>query len=103
VAAVVVTYNRKDFLAALLPTLIAQSTAADTDVRLLELLSGPITDDTDHAEALQLLRANPAMEVARAEVARRTDAARALLVDLPDIPAREALESLCDLVTIRTA
>jgi heptaprenyl diphosphate synthase len=86
-----------------LPTLIAQGTAADADARLIKLLSGPITDDDDHAEALRLLRSNPAMDAARAEVARRTDAARALLADLPDIPAREALASLCDLVTTRTA
>jgi heptaprenyl diphosphate synthase len=86
-----------------LPTLIAQGSASDGDARLVQLLAGPITDDHDHAEALRLLRANPAMDAARAEVARRADAARALLTELPDIPARLALESLCDLVTTRTA
>ncbi|MGH3472421.1 MAG: polyprenyl synthetase family protein [Nocardioidaceae bacterium] len=88
---------------ATLPTLLARSSHHPTDHRLLELLSGPITDDRHHAEALRLLRQNPAMHRARAEVARRTAAARALLDGLPDIAARAALSSLCDLVTTRTA
>lgn len=86
-----------------LPTLIAQGAAADGDARLIELLAGPITDDAKHAEALELLRSNPAMDHARAEVERRAEAARSLLSNLPDIPARAALASLCDLVMTRTA
>jgi heptaprenyl diphosphate synthase len=86
-----------------LPTLIAQANATDSDSRLVELLSGPIADDDHHAEALGLLRANPAMDEARAEVVRRAESARALLADLPGIAARDALESLCDLVMTRTA
>ncbi len=86
-----------------LPTLIAQQLDRDDDVRLRKLLQGPIGDDRLHAEALNLLRDNPAMDLARAEVFRRADAARALLVGLPDIAAREALIALCDLVTTRTS
>ncbi|MBA3309328.1 MAG: polyprenyl synthetase family protein [Nocardioidaceae bacterium] len=86
-----------------LPTLLAQRSGAAADERLLELLSGPITDDGLHAEALRLLRSNPAMDEARAVVRRRADAARSLLDGLPDIPARSALVALCDLVTTRTA
>ena len=51
------------------PTLIAQATGDAEDVRLLELLSGPIDDDRDHEEALGLLRSHRAMDEARAEVA----------------------------------
>ena len=86
-----------------LPTLLAQRSRVDTDSRLLELLSGPIVDDASQAEALRLLRAHTAIGQARDEVERRAEAARALLTPLPDIPARAALEALCDLVTTRTA
>jgi heptaprenyl diphosphate synthase len=86
-----------------LPTLIARGDSNDDESgRLAQLLAGPITDERLHAEALRLLRESPAMDVARAEVARRAKAARALLAGLPDIPAREALMSLCELVTTRT-
>jgi heptaprenyl diphosphate synthase len=86
-----------------LPTLIARQSHHPTDSRLLELLSGPISDDRLHAEALRLLRNNPAMTKARLEVSRRADAARALLDSVPDLPAREAMLGLCDLVTTRSS
>ena len=86
-----------------LPTLIARQSAEDDDARLRELLAGPIDDDRLHAEALALLRSNPAMELARAEVRQRAEAALSLLETLPDIPARTALVGLCDLVTTRTS
>jgi heptaprenyl diphosphate synthase len=86
-----------------LPTLIAQRSADPADARLRDLLSRPLDDEAEVAEALALLRANPAMEQARDEVHRRGESARALLGSLPDIPARSALDALCDLVTTRTA
>ena len=86
-----------------LPTLIAQRSHHPTDTRLLELLSGPISDEAKHAEALRLLRTNPAMQKARLEVQRRAEAARRLLDDVPDVPARHALVGLCDLVTTRSS
>ncbi len=86
-----------------LPTLIAQRSHHPTDSRLLELLAGPINDDAKHAEALRLLRNNPAMTKARLEVRRRAERARALLGAAPDVPAREALVGLCDLVTTRSS
>jgi heptaprenyl diphosphate synthase len=86
-----------------LPTLIARQSHHPTDSRLLELLSGPLGDDSKHAEALRLLRSNPAMTKARQEVQRRADAARSLLRSVPDIPAREAMIGLCDLVTTRSS
>ncbi len=84
-----------------LATLLALS-SPDLDQRLRQLLSGPIADDVDHAEALARLRAHPAMDAARAEVRSRADSARALLAGLPESPATEALHALCDLVTTRT-
>ncbi len=86
-----------------LPTLLARRSRQPADSRLLELLAGPLSDDTEHAEALRLLRDNPAMGQARDEVCRRADDARARLATLPDIPARQALFGLCDLVTSRTS
>ena len=86
-----------------LPSLFAQRSTRPEDSRLLELLSGPIEDDDDHAEALKLLRANPAMDLARSEVRRRTESARQLLDSLPPIAARDALAAMCDLVTTRTS
>ena len=85
-----------------LPTLLAQR-AGGSDPRLSSLLDGPITDDAEHAEALSLLRSHPAMDEARDEVRRRADQARALLGSLPEIPAKQALHGLCDLVTHRTS
>jgi heptaprenyl diphosphate synthase len=43
------------------------------------------------------------MDAARAHVVERAEKARALLDQLPDIPARAALVGLCDLVTTRTS
>ena len=53
-------------------------------------------------EALTLLRANPAMARARAELISWIDRARADLAELPDIPARTALSALCDYVVERS-
>ena len=86
-----------------LPTLIARSSDSPQDARLRELLSGPISSDADHAEALALLREHSALDEARAFVRGRADEARALLADLPPGHARDALESLCDTVVTRIA
>ncbi len=84
-----------------LPTLIAlRSTDAGSE-RLRSLLSKPLTDDDELAEAITLLRAHPAMDEARAYVRAETDAAQALLAKLPDNAAREALQALCTTVATR--
>jgi heptaprenyl diphosphate synthase len=84
-----------------LPTLIAlQSTDAGSE-RLRDLLSRPLSDDGEHAEALTLLRAHPAMTEARAYVQAEADAASVLLAKLPDTTARAALQELCDTVVTR--
>ena len=71
--------------------------------RLRELLSTPLDDHAELAEALALLRVSPAMERARDEMSRWADQARAELAALPAGPATDALDALCDAVVTRTA
>jgi heptaprenyl diphosphate synthase len=87
------------------PTLPALYALASTDpesARLRELLCAPIEDDALVLEALDRLRNHAAMDQARATTRRYADEARAMLAGLPDIPARDALYALCDLVHSRT-
>jgi heptaprenyl diphosphate synthase len=82
---------------------VAGPSAAD-DARLRELLSRDgLTDDSEHAEALALLRAHPAMDAARADLRRWSDTARSEVAGLPDVPARRAFEIMCDFVMERTS
>jgi heptaprenyl diphosphate synthase len=86
-----------------LPMLHALRSARPSDARLVELLSsGKLTDPGLHAEALALLRAHPAMELARADLRHWAGVARAEIMALPDVPARAAFEGLCDFVVERT-
>jgi heptaprenyl diphosphate synthase len=88
-----------------LPVLYALA-SDDSDaasVRLRELLSsGPLTDDARHAEALGLLRESAALKRARETVRSYAERSRNALVGLPTIPARHAMESLCDFIADRT-
>lgn len=88
-----------------LPVLIFRASAdpsVEADARLLELLDSDLNDDTRLAETLALLRSHPSLEQAENDVRRRADDARKLLANLPESPARTALESLCDLVVTRS-
>lgn len=86
-----------------LPMLHALRMAGPGDARLVELLSsGKLTDPGLHAEALGLLRAHPAMELARADLREWAGVARQEIMALPDVPARAAFEGLCDFVVERT-
>jgi heptaprenyl diphosphate synthase len=86
-----------------LPMLYALRSAGAGDARLIELLGrGELTDPALHAEALALLRAHPAMEMARAETRRWAATARSEILALPDVPARAAFEALCEFVVERT-
>ena len=85
-----------------LPVLLLRRDARPEDARLLALLDAGLEADADHAEALALLRANPAMTAAKAEVRRWADAALDVLTPLPDVPAKAALSELCDQVVGRT-
>ncbi|MEV6041770.1 polyprenyl synthetase family protein [Nonomuraea sp. NPDC052116] len=82
-----------------LPVLYAL--ASEEPSRLRELLAGPVAED-DVEEALTLLRADPAMAQARAELESWVDRARADVSGLPDIPARSAFLALCDYVVQRS-
>jgi heptaprenyl diphosphate synthase len=82
--------------------LIALNSGDRADDRLRDLLSRPLPDDSEHAEALGLLRRHPAVDEARAEARRWADLARESLQGLPELPARVVLEMLCDYVVSRT-
>jgi heptaprenyl diphosphate synthase len=86
-----------------LPVLLAMRGTDPADARLRVLLSGPLPDDDDHAEALALLRAHPAMAESVVEARRWAQEAKAVLGPLPQGAARDALESLCDQVVSRTS
>jgi heptaprenyl diphosphate synthase len=86
-----------------LPVVHALRSAGPGDARLVELLRhGELTDPALHAEALALLRAHPAMEMARSDTRRWAERARSEILALPDVPARAAFEALCEYVVERT-
>ena len=85
-----------------LPALLAMRSQDPADARLQELLSRPLPDDGEHAEALELLQAHAALAEAR-DVARSwADDARQSVAGLAPGSVRTALESLCDYVVTRT-
>lgn len=86
-----------------LPVLIARKSADPADARLLELLEGDLADDALHAEALELLRAHPAMAAARDYVATEANDAKRLLAVVPEGPVRTALETFADVVANRSS
>ena len=85
-----------------LPVLHALASDDPAEARLRELVSRPLVDDDEHAEALDLLRRSPAMVTARVTLQSYADEARSLLAELPEAPARAALQSLADFVVART-
>jgi len=79
-----------------LPVLYAlRGTGPDAD-RLRELLAGPVENDEDLAEALQLLRRSAGIAKAKDTVARYAKDARDELANLPESPGRQALATLVD-------
>ncbi len=73
------------------------------DARLIELLSQEkITDPAQHSEALGLLREHPAMELARQDLRRWSEVARDEIRSLPQVPARDAFETICEFVVERS-
>jgi heptaprenyl diphosphate synthase len=87
-----------------LPMLYALSPeyTPEPDPRLRELLAAPITDDALVDEALTLLRKSPGLEQAVRTLSEYADRARAELTELPEGPAREALDMLARYVVART-
>jgi heptaprenyl diphosphate synthase len=88
---------------ATLPALIALEGEDPGDARLRELVSRPLSDDGEHAEALALLRASVALERAGEVLREYADRARASLSGVPTGEVREALSALCDYVVTRTS
>ncbi len=86
-----------------LPVLMAQASTDPADARLLELLGRALTDDVEHAEALDLLRKHPAMGQARDYVLDQAAQAKKLLEVLDPGPVRTALASFADIVANRSA
>lgn len=84
------------------PTLAALLAMESGDARLRDLLSRPLPDDAEHAEALSLLRAHPAVDEARRVARQWADESRELLLGLPAGAPRDALGFLCDYVVSRT-
>jgi len=84
-----------------LAVLFAKASSHPADARLQELLAADLTDDVLHAEALALLRANPALERARAHTREVGAQAREALAGLPDSDAKAALVALVDQVVER--
>ncbi len=88
-----------------LPVLYALASEDESEPakRLRALVGGPIEADDDVTAALTLLRESEGMNQARATLGAYADRARALLIDLPDVPARAALAALIDLTVTRSA
>ncbi|WP_037345873.1 polyprenyl synthetase family protein [Sciscionella sediminilitoris] len=85
-----------------LPMLYAL-TAEDTDPRLVELLSGPITEDAAVEEALALLRGSSGIRRAQETLQNYSQRALDVLELLPDVPARAALRWISHYVVERTS
>lgn len=83
-----------------LPVLLALADES-TSPRLRQLLNKPLTDDSEHAEALAALRAHPAMAQAREVLDQWTLKAQNLAGSFPDCDAKQALQFLCDSVANR--
>lgn len=87
-----------------LPALFALR-GTDTDpasVRLRSLVSRPLVDDGEHAEALTLLRHSPALVQARQTLQTYADAALSIIEALPDGSASRALAAVTTGVVERT-
>ena len=85
-----------------LPVLHALRSAGPDDARLVGLLTGgDLTDQAARTETLALLRAHPAMQMAKADLLHWANLARTEILALPDVPARAAFVTMCDFVSDR--
>jgi heptaprenyl diphosphate synthase len=73
------------------------------EARLREHVAAPISDDADHAEALDLLRSSRSLARANEVLAQYADRARERLDGVPAGDVRDALSALCDYVVTRTS
>jgi heptaprenyl diphosphate synthase len=85
-----------------LPVLYALASIDPAEERLRSLVSRPLSDDDEVAEAIALLRKSPAMDAARDAMRTYADRSRALVAGLPAGPAKTALLSLAEVVVDRS-
>jgi heptaprenyl diphosphate synthase len=88
---------------ATLPVLFVLAAAEPGEARLRDLVSRPVSDDGEHAEALALLRASSGLSRATEVLEEYADRARARLEAVPAGEVRDALSALCDYVVTRTS
>lgn len=86
-----------------LAVLHALASTSPEDTRLQELLLSDLSDDAELAEALELLRAHPALAQARDETRAVGEQAQDALAGLPDSEAKTALLALATSVTHRAS
>jgi heptaprenyl diphosphate synthase len=85
-----------------LPVLHLRASATPDDARLLALLDSDLTnDDAALDEAVDLMRAHPAMQAARGDLKAKVDDCFDLLDQVPDRPARAALRNLAESMLTR--
>jgi heptaprenyl diphosphate synthase len=72
------------------------------DAALMAVLSGDLSTDAALHEALQTLRAHPALDLARDRLSSYVTRARDVALTLPEGAARQALVALTDYVLART-
>jgi heptaprenyl diphosphate synthase len=86
-----------------LPVLLLRRRNDTADADLIAALDGDLTTDAALSEVLAQLRAHQVMSEAAEVTGFWAEQARQTLAALPDVPARAALESLCDFVVSRTS
>ncbi len=85
------------------PTLAALYTIRDgVDTRLIDLVSRPLTDEAEVAEAVALLRESAGMKQAKQTLDRFATTAQEALAELPPSVSRDALGSLSQFVIARS-
>jgi heptaprenyl diphosphate synthase len=88
-----------------IPTLVTLQILRATDPadsKLREALSRRLSDEEAKATLIEL-RQHRALSEAKDQLHQLARESKAMLAPLPDIPARRALESLCDAIVDRTA
>jgi heptaprenyl diphosphate synthase len=88
---------------ATLPALFVLADDDPAEARLRALVSAPVTDDAEHAEALALLRASSGLGRATEVLREYADRARARLDAVTPGDVHDALSALCDYVVTRTS
>ncbi len=86
-----------------LAALIARTSLDPSDAALIEMLSRPLPDPQEHAQALELLRNHDAVQSAREEALRWAAEAQRSLDLIPDSAAKDGLLAICGYVVNRTA